>query len=389
MSTAAFFHFLEVWENTARARYERALRRRVRYRLRDEHLLRPYESAWTRIRYIDDDSGWMEVTSFTKAAVFRLFDLMAPYMVKAPEPVHLGGRPRRLDPLTQMVLTLYWLHSRGAYRDVAMHFGCPTPTVGRYIRRWIFAFEEYLPCFQESLVRWPNERQIERYAAMISRKYPGMSEQLGKQAFAFMDGCNFGLENQWDLTLQRNWYNPVTRSCKVGNLFVWAPDGLVIYQKMNCPGVMHDSAIASDVYHIIESDVPDKYAILADSAFPHLGGMILKPLTISEAVLASAAEQQVSRIVAGMRVPCEWGNRGLQAAFPRLHNLLPVEHLYRRALLKTVVHLSNFRTRVMDYGQIRAVYHKEYVRSGMARQGPNGLDRYLAAAMGRRQRRVA
>ena len=376
-----------IMQHTLDGEYAKAMRKRRRYRVRDDHLLRPHTSAWTQLRSIDDDSGWMDFTGFTKAAAVRLFELMAPLTVLPLEATGLG-RPRRLTPFTSLAVTLHWLHSRGTYRDVAMHFGCPRSTVSRYVRHWVEAMATHLPTLKESRIGWPNRQQLDKYAAMIADKYPDMDLQLGCKTFAFMDGCNFGLQNQWDLTLQRDFFNPLTRSCKVGNLFIWAPDGLIIYQQVNCPGVMHDSTIASDAYYQLDVKIPDGYAILADSAFSFLGGKILKPLTIAQLVRAPEHEQEMSRIISGMRVPCEWGNRGLQAAFPRLHNLLPVDHFYRLAILLTTIHLSNFRTRVMDYGQIRAVFHRDYVRSGLAKDGPNGLDRYLAVASARMLRRT-
>ena len=88
-----------------------------------------------------------------------------------------------------------------------------------------------------------------------------------------------------------------------------------------------------------------------------------------------------------MRVPCEWGNRGMQACFSRLLEPLPIKHHYRRAMLTTIAYLTNFRVRVMGYGQIQQCYRRDYQnyeRYFYRRNQESNLDRYLKAAMRRR-----
>ena len=141
----------------------------------------------------------------------------------------------------------------------------------------------------------------------------------------------------------------------------------------------------ADVYSTITDTVPDQFSILADSAFPNLGGKIVKPLRISDAAVASAHVQEMSRIVAGMRVPCEWGNRGLTACFARLTMPLPADHAKRWTMLYICAHLNNFRVRTMDYGQIRACFHRDYIKLAGTQSRPSNLERYLEAAMARRR----
>jgi len=324
----------------------------------------------------------------TKEAVHLLYRRLEPVI---PRPNPRGrGRPRRLNRETSLVLTLYWLHSTTVTRDLALIFGCPPNTVLRYIHFWLRHLSVQLPNIPEAAVMWPSPSRIHFYASLIDKNYPNIGDDFGgKFSFAFMDGCNFPIQNHGDLNLQNNYYNGAYAGAKVGNLFIWAPDGTIIYAKLNCPGTMADGQIASDAYARIEGDVPDGYAVLADTAFPSLGGKVLRPLKISEALTASPKSQTLSRIVSGMRVPCEWGNRGLQACFPRLRLPLPVNNELRSQIITTCVLLCNFRTRKMDYGQIRTYYHKDYIRvSGPRDLKPNGLDRYLEAASRRRRRQM-
>ena len=69
---------------------------RIRHKLRAEHVHRPEESAWARIRSVGDDDAWMEVTGYTKHAVHVLFNLLAP-VIPRHDPI-AGGRPPPLGP---------------------------------------------------------------------------------------------------------------------------------------------------------------------------------------------------------------------------------------------------------------------------------------------------
>ena len=105
-------------------------------------------------------------------------------------------------------------------------------------------------------------------------------------------------------------------------------------------------------------------------------------------VNAEVEAQLRSRTVSAMRVPCEWGNRGLQACFPRLTLPLPVEHEWRRAIIVTCVYLLNFRTRTMGQSQIQTCFKKDYYRwRDLFDDSPSNLDKYLEVAIAARERR--
>jgi hypothetical protein len=287
-----------------------------------------------------------------------------------------------------MCLALYWLHTRGQLREAALIFACPPSTCSRYIRKWVFLMAEHLPTIPAAAVRWPSAQKISQYADLIDHKYPGMAEQLGRKAFCFMDGCNFEIQDHGDLYVQRNYYNAYDGHAKVGNLFIWAPDGKIIFCKLNNTGVQHDSMIAAQAYHLVEDRTPAGFGILADSAFPNLGGKIIKPLKISQVITADIEAQLRSRTVSAMRVPCEWGNRGLQACFPRVTVPLPVEHEWRKAIIVACVHLLNFRTAKMGQSQIQSCFRKDYQRwRDLFDDSPSNLDKYLEVAIAARERR--
>ena len=249
----------------------------------------------------------------------------------------------------------------------------------------MFLFDTHLKSLPRAAVGWPSAVQLQQYAHRIERKYSGMTAELGTSCFAFLDGCNMPVQSHSDLNIQQRYYNSWYGGTKVGNIFIWGPDGTILWARVNVPGTVADSLIASEAYRYIKHEVPDGYAILADSAFPALGGKIVKPLKAPQLLTATAEERARSRVIAGMRVPCEWGNRGLKSCFPRLCLPLPArDSAFRGALIQSCVHLYNFRTRTMDYSQIRTCFKRDYVRyKDLYDTTPSNLDQYLEMSRGR------
>jgi hypothetical protein len=69
------------------------------------------------------------------------------------------------------------------------------------------------------------------------------------------DGLKITIQKSGIETVQSRFYNEWTRGHYVTNLFVFAPDGLIIFGVINAPGSIHDSTLADwgDFYEIMES----------------------------------------------------------------------------------------------------------------------------------------
>jgi len=129
---------------------------------------------------------------------------------------------------------------------------------------------------------------------------------------------------------------------------------------------MHDSSIASKAYKLIVELTPEGYAVLADTAFQRLDNAIITTLSIQALIHTTKAQRKESAIRSSMRTAAEWGNRGLQGAYPRLTIplLLPVDNNFRQIILLSCIHLYNFRTRLVGLNQIRTVYDSDWEETG-------------------------
>lgn len=90
-----------------------------------------------------------------------------------------------------------------------------------------------------ALVKLPTAQEARRYQAAIEEKY-----SIIKEVYAASDGPKLQLKQSGDAVVQEIFYNGRTHDHYVGNVFVFAPSGVIIPCAVNAPGNMHDSCIA-------------------------------------------------------------------------------------------------------------------------------------------------
>jgi hypothetical protein len=109
-------------------RIQRA-RIRTRHQLGNRHVVHAAASGWAHLKKIDDDSGWWEMTGMTKAAFEHLYHLIEPHIpIRFNQRGGIGG-PSRVSTFGRLAMTIYWLHTTGRYREVALIFGVPPSTI--------------------------------------------------------------------------------------------------------------------------------------------------------------------------------------------------------------------------------------------------------------------
>ena len=116
-------------------------------------------------------------------------------------------------------------------------------------------------------------------------------------------------------------YNGWTHDHYVGNVFVFAPSGVIIACALNAPGSMHDSVIAD--WGVIYPKLETVYSqcggrCVVDSAFSkRLFPFLIK--SSQDAYISSSADASLYtqlRQATSVRQAAEWGMRALQATFP-------------------------------------------------------------------------
>ena len=135
--------------------------------------------------------------------------------------------------------------------------------------------------------------------------------------------------------------------------------------KINAPGSWNDSRNSEAIYQKLLHETPDRYYLIADSAFLHgctnIDGRIRAPLTVCSCLPSDenshARLLAFDRQVLSYRQTAEWGNHILQSTFGQLRlPLSAFDHQGRADLIQICVRLHNVRTRCVGLNQIQTVY---------------------------------
>jgi hypothetical protein len=106
-------------------------------------------------------------------------------------------------------------------------------------------------------------------------------------------------------------------------IFVFAPDGTIIYAILNAPGSWQDLAIAAPLYEELLNNTPEGYRILCDTAFPQktesLQNRILAPVKrgdrLPETPRSFSRLKLLNDQVVSARQAAEWGMHSIQGSF--------------------------------------------------------------------------
>lgn len=179
--------------------------------------------------------------------------------------------------------------------------------------------------------------------------------------YAVADGLKLYLEQSSDTVIQNMFYNRWTHDQYLGNVFVFAPNGVIIACAINAPGSMHDSTIAEwgNMYSKREA-VYERTGgrCVVDFAFskgdyPFLIKSSEDYLTNSESSLQITTAKEAT----SARPTAEWGMRALQETFPRLKDRFVYEARgERKVMILSTVLLLNLRTRLVGINQILNSY---------------------------------
>ena len=107
--------------------------------------------------------------------------------------------------------------------------------------------------------------------------------------------------------------------------------------------------------------LPSGIWILGDTAFPCLPGRVERVRKINEGLPANPQRAQfqllLEQFCGKIRLGAEWGIKDLKGSWLIFKSPLPSDCMYKRKLIwVTVLHLHNFRQRVMKIGQIGNVF---------------------------------
>ena len=207
------------------------IRRRSRYRfLLRRHLLpSPRQNTpWVSIRQSLDDQAYLatmglDVASFEyilTSGFERWWDTHTIFR----QDVDVDGNPRlqrrSLAADGALGLILHWLTSTATESELALIFALVPSVVSRYLYFGLQILVYTLQRLPESQITWPSEDEMTYSAELIQRRHPTING-----AFGFIDGLSLPVETSSDPREQEVMYNGWQHSHRIGNIFVFSPDG--------------------------------------------------------------------------------------------------------------------------------------------------------------------
>lgn len=289
------------------------------------------------------------IAGFPCAVFYLIAEVFTPlYIARASARLHAGttvGRPRSLTPHDALGLTLMWLRSRMSNIFLQLIFGISASTLSRAWDSGIISLRRALDTLPDAAIRWPDAAAMLSYA-MLGAEY---DEELPPGLIGFLDGSVLPMQEPADPFHQNAYWSGYHKIVCVNNIFVFGPDGCVIWCRTNCPGHMHDSTCCEDTLYPTLAQLPAPYYVLADKAFRGLGAL-------EKRIRKSGGRTLEGLAITRARQAAEWGMRLLKSTWPRLNVPLTVRTHQRQIIISTCVRLSNLRSRLVGINQIRTVF---------------------------------
>jgi len=265
------------------------------------------------------------------------------------------GRPRLLDSVGGLGLTLAWTRSRGSVALLDMCFGITDSDTSTWLEFGQVCLLRALRNDPRARVSLPESSgQIQELFDAIHEAHPHLIS-----VYASLDGLKTVIEHTRSWRKQRAFCNKYGQVTLVSSCFVFLPDGTIGAYAVGGPGILSDSDLAwygkiydklQRVYHQFRGRAVADSAFRVDHTLPYI-------IRCGENLDLEGVDIIVNEEAISLRQSSEWGMRGLQGAFPRLKDPLQYEEYGRRhEILEMLALLFNFRTRLVGLNHIRSTY---------------------------------
>ena len=328
---------------------------RNRSKLTRPAILQPAMSPWNRLFNFGDDSSFLEMTGFTRAAFVSLREAVFPPRIAR------YGRPRSLDDNGDLGLYLLYLGYQMKTKHLCLIFGIVPTTAEVTINKVMDQVCRRLRRHPASQIVFPTQEKMAKFARMVERREP-----LIKNVIGFVDGVSVPVQCSDDELLQRAAYCGYSHDTMCNNVFAFSPEGKVIYAAINFPGSWHDSTVALQFIRLVISKI-GTYALCVDQGFPRSGDLYDRfvgplPKRVKRKLTPEAREYIIPQHekYISLRQASEWGMRALQGTFSRLKSRMTSNLKKRERIILSVVLLHNYRTEIVGLNQIAAVFNRHY-----------------------------
>lgn len=330
-------------------------------------LIDPQASPWEKLYVSGDTQSFITVVGLDKPAFDNLLRLFQPYyqkytphsdndyVVRFANEDSKRGRPRKINVKSCLALCLAYYRFKGSYYALQGWFGLTHTSISRWITFTQIILINILKNIKKYSVVWPNEDKIQYYISIIQNRHKNLVD-----CYCFADGLKLHIECAGKEDIQNRFYNGWQHSHYVTNLFVFGPDGKIIYTIFNAPGSIHDSALAEfgDLYPLLEKTYERTGGkCVMDSAFASKKHPCIIKSAQNENSANNPRDLIILREATSLRQAAEWGMRAIQSAFPRVKDTIRYEEKGARyLLLHCMILLYNYRCETVGLNQIRTVY---------------------------------
>ena len=317
-------------------------------------LVHPKFSPWRRLLNFGDEGSFLEMTGFNFDGFRELVGAVANTVELNPGP-RSRGRPKLLNIEDEIGLYLYYVNSTVRAKHLAQLFGIVPATVTTTILRMMKRVVKGLRNHEASKIFFPTNDQMEIFARMINLREPTIDDVIG-----FLDGMSIPVQCSDDPIIQNAFFNGYHQDTMVNNIFLFSPEGKILFACYNAPGSWHDSHVARPLVTVV-LDKLGQYKICVDQGFKRSGNLLNKfvgPISKSRRRNLSPVLRQMlirqHNIYVSLRQSSEWGMRALEGSFSRLKSRLTSKAKTRRNIIFSILLLLFVLPRIKN----RCIYNR-------------------------------
>jgi hypothetical protein len=246
-------------------------------------------------------------------------------------------------------------------KHLAQLFGIVPSTVTTTILRMMKRVIKGLNNHEDAMISFPDNERMEIFARLVNLREPTIDDVIG-----FLDGMTIPVQCSDDPIIQNSFFNGYHQDTMVNNIFLFSPEGKILFACFNAPGSWHDSHVAQPLV-VIVLDRLGNYKICVDQGFKRSGNLLNKfvgPISKSRRRNLSPILRQMlirqHNIYVSLRQSSEWGMRALEGSFSRLKSRLTSKAKTRHKIILSILLLHNLRTSRVGLNQIANVFNPHY-----------------------------
>ena len=138
-------------------------------------------------------------------------------------------------------------------KELCLLLGCVPSSAHRYVKKLLSRTAPLLRRHPDARIKFPDRHEMARLAAIVQTREPLIHNVVG-----FVDGCSMKIQCSSRTDIQNAYYDGFTCDTCVNNVFLFSPEGKVLYAAYNYPGSWHDSAVAKDLIHTVLNALTDE-----------------------------------------------------------------------------------------------------------------------------------